>query len=1215
MKPRISTKSKIKLNSRLVPVLVILLIGIQLYSPFKGWLILLSGLGGMWLLSYFWALSLKRNLTIDRELSFGWKQVGDRLGERVFLQNKGIAPGLWVKIDDHSDMRGYGISSITEVRSRHQRNWYTQNICEHRGLYTLGPATLETGDPFGIYSVSVDYSNAVNMMVAPPVIPLPEIEIATGERVGEGRSTTRASQQTISSGGIRKYVPGDSLRWLHWPTIARMGDLFVHLFDNEPTSDWWVLLDMDPSVQTGEGQNSTEEHGVILAASLVNRGLKMGKPVGLISYGDKLAWHPPATGNSNLWSILNSLAAIRPGGPALDQVLARLRASISQRTSLIIITPSLSFAWIDALELLRRNGIVPTVLLLDPESFGGDGSVANIRRRLVELGISHHVITTEVVDQPKKIGKNGFWWYQYDSERKDLPPDPWQVRWQKAARFLRNWTFILFFFGVMVKILGDAVRGLGSGFLWFMIGGGLIVGWLLGRSTLSKWWSAAISGFAGIVWTVGRVGYLGDEVLDTITLLLRFGADTLAWAFGPADPPVAAALNLKVSEIWASASTLGIRLLKWLESVVLGNPIYDPVVITTLWGLAIWALAIWAMWWIYRKNNPLIGFAPAMGLVVVSMATIGKFSYNLVFLLGISLIAMIFVLHDARERLWDSQGFKVNLNIRNNVFAAGIVIPLALVLFSLITPSISIEKITNFFRPSTSAHNPKVARSLGLESQAESVEVDVLEASRDGGLPNEHLIGSGSELSDQVVMVVRIQSPQEEVIAETPTTPVYLRGLVYDQYTGRGWKSRPAEIKTHLPGEKIQFGLPENSRIIRQQVQFIGDLNHFVYTDGTLISVDHDFKVAWWIQDQVHGIYDFFGVEIEENSYRADSVLQSSSIDELEATEQTYPEWVRNSYMNLPATVPDDVFALAVELTATETTPFDRAVAIERYLRQIPYTLDVTRPPSGVDLAEYFLFDLRKGYCDYYATAMVVLARAAGLPARYIAGYIGEHYDAEKDAYIITADEAHAWVEIYFPGYGWVPFEPTGGRPAFERPSEPIPELPQDFNFDFEPLVPPGYLRVDLLLGGILLSIPLLILLVWLIWRIADRRLVILPATTLLPKLYKRIYRYARWAEFPMEQRYTIYQFANQFDRYINRFAKDTRWSTWLLEAPGMLLKISESFVQILFTPQADVKKWEIIQTFRQLRLRLIFLWLYVKASRYFLPQPRFGDLSHPLSS
>ena len=66
----------------------------------------------------------------------------------------------------------------------------------------------------------------------------------------------------------------------------------------------WVLLDMDPSVQTGEGQNSTEEHGVILAASLVNRGLKMGKPVGLISYGDKLAWHPPATGNSNLWSII-----------------------------------------------------------------------------------------------------------------------------------------------------------------------------------------------------------------------------------------------------------------------------------------------------------------------------------------------------------------------------------------------------------------------------------------------------------------------------------------------------------------------------------------------------------------------------------------------------------------------------------------------------------------------------------------------------------------------------------------------------------------------------------------------------------------------------------------------------------------------------------------------------------------------------------------------
>jgi transglutaminase-like putative cysteine protease len=573
------------------------------------------------------------------------------------------------------------------------------------------------------------------------------------------------------------------------------------------------------------------------------------------------------------------------------------------------------------------------------------------------------------------------------------------------------------------------------------------------------------------------------------------------------------------------------------------------------------------------------------------------------------------MLHDAREHLWDSEGLKINLNIRNNILVAGIVIPLGLVLFSLITPSISIEKITSFFKPSASTNDPKVARSLGLVSQAEVVEVDILDASREGGLPNEHLIGSGSELSDQVVMVVRIESPQEEAITETPSSPIYLRALVYDQYTGRGWKSRPAEIKTHLPGEKIQFGLPEKSRLIRQQVQFVEDLGGFVYTVGTLVSVDHDFKVAWWIQDQIHSIYDFFGVEIEENSYRADSVLQSPSIDELKTAEQTYPEWIRNYYMSLPATVPDDVLALAVELTATETTPFDRAVAIERYLRQIPYTLDVTRPPSSVDLTEYFLFDLRKGYCDYYATAMVVLARAAGLPARYVTGYIGEHYDAERDAYIITADQAHAWVEVYFPEYGWVPFEPTGGRSAFERPSEPIPELPQDFEFDFDPLVPPIHVAVERWLAGILLGILVLIVLIWLIWKISDWRLSFLTVSDLLPKLYKRIYRYARWAEFPVEQRDTIYQFTDQFDGYINRFAKGSRWSNWLLEASGMLQEISDSFVKLLFTPQTEVETGKVLQTFKQLRLRLLFLWLYVKASRYLFPQPRFGDASRTLSS
>ena len=393
-----------------MPVLVLVLVVVQLFFPNKVWALLLSGFGGMLLLGFLWANSLKRRLSIEREIRFGWKQVGDRLRERVILENHGWAPGFWVEIDDHSDMREYNISSVTEIRGRHSQNWHTQGICNNRGLYTLGPVTLTTGDPFGIFKVTVDYEESVNMMVAPQVVSLPEIEIASGGRVGQGRSIVRSLMQTVTSAGVREYAPGDSLRWLHWPTTARIGKPYIRVFDDEPASDWQILLDLDANVQVGEGQLSTEEHGIILAASLVNRGLESGKPVGLAAQGKELIWHPPDIGDAHLWSILRSLAKVRSGNLSLTHLLERVRTSLGPRTSLIIITANISLEWLDALELLRRNGIVPTVILLEPTSFGGVGDVEIIQQQLLKSGIAHHIIKSDLLPRSEPEPEDELSW-------------------------------------------------------------------------------------------------------------------------------------------------------------------------------------------------------------------------------------------------------------------------------------------------------------------------------------------------------------------------------------------------------------------------------------------------------------------------------------------------------------------------------------------------------------------------------------------------------------------------------------------------------------------------------------------------------------------------------------------------------------------------------------------------------------------------------------
>ena len=146
-----------------------------------------------------------------------------------------------------------------------------------------------------------------------------------------------------------------------------------------------------------------------------------------------------------------------------------------------------------------------------------------------------------------------------------------------------------------------------------------------------------------------------------------------------------------------------------------------------------------------------------------------------------------------------------------------------------------------------------------------------------------------------------------------------------------------------------------------------------------------------------------------------------------------YPSDVAFHYLQLPEDLDPRLSALAASWTSGATTQYDKAVAIERHLRDIPYSLDLPLPPEDRELVSWFIFDLKRGYCDYYASAMVVLARLAGIPARLAIGYATGDFDESTGQYLVTELQAHSWPELYFPGIGWLPFEPTAGRPLADR--------------------------------------------------------------------------------------------------------------------------------------------------------------------------------------
>jgi protein-glutamine gamma-glutamyltransferase len=173
--------------------------------------------------------------------------------------------------------------------------------------------------------------------------------------------------------------------------------------------------------------------------------------------------------------------------------------------------------------------------------------------------------------------------------------------------------------------------------------------------------------------------------------------------------------------------------------------------------------------------------------------------------------------------------------------------------------------------------------------------------------------------------------------------------------------------------------------------------------------------------------------------YDAVSEIPRDMDESLRQAPDSYPNSIREAYLQLPKDLDPRIPDLARRMIANARTPLDRARAIERYL-QANYTYTLTQVgPSPADPLAHFFFDTRAGHCEYFASAMTVLLRVVGVPARYVTGFMGGEYNDVGGDYIIRARYAHSWVEAYFPGYGWVTFDPT--PPAADAPQDVMTQL------------------------------------------------------------------------------------------------------------------------------------------------------------------------------
>jgi transglutaminase-like putative cysteine protease len=423
----------------------------------------------------------------------------------------------------------------------------------------------------------------------------------------------------------------------------------------------------------------------------------------------------------------------------------------------------------------------------------------------------------------------------------------------------------------------------------------------------------------------------------------------------------------------------------------------------------------------------------------------------------------------------------------------------------------------------------------------------------------------------------------------------YWRTLTYSIYSGGGWNNPNVSAEDVAAEQAVIDSANPEYRIVHANVTFPNYTSDRLYWAGALLSADVPFKAAWTHQEDNASLLDndMLAALAPVDTYTAESVLLNVTAKELRESPSVYPAWVRNQFLALPDSVPERVRALARDLTAAESNAYDRAIAIQNYLREFPYTLDVAAPPSGRDVADYFLFDLQQGYCDYYATSMAVLARAAGMPARLVVGYANGNYDLEKAQYIVTENYAHSWVEIYFANIGWVELEPTASQPVilYEERDDSLPTAAEQI-----PVERSWQQQVSTFFQSVRSNswIPVLsIFVLGILWMGFDslRLNRIDPART-VQLLYKRLRRLARPVTGYAARNQTPLSYSHILIERLSVIRTSSHLQTWINPSHREIDQLTELFSQSLFAPspitRADAKA--AIKVWSHLRWRLLLV-------------------------
>ena len=364
--------------------------------------------------SWLWSWQILNGVKIERRARTTRAQVGHIFEEKIELDNLGRLPRLWLAVSDRSSLPDSAGSRLFPLIEPHRgRTYLSRTRLLQRGVFPLGPTSLESGDPFGLFPVERVYPAGESLLVYPLMVDVYDFPRPAGVLPGGEALRRRTPQVTPNAAGIREYAPGDSLNRIHWVSTARRNRLMTKEFELDPQAEVWIFLDASEMGQASLPYAwpkktkadlwkhkfeftlppSTEEYGVSVAASIARYFLRLERSVGFVSSGQILTMIPPDRGGRQLAKILESLALLRAESLLPIWGLVDIQAQhLARGSTIVLITHSVEQEVVLATDFLARRGLRPVVVLIDAGSFNGPEGTDEIAEGLKYMKIPLRVV-------------------------------------------------------------------------------------------------------------------------------------------------------------------------------------------------------------------------------------------------------------------------------------------------------------------------------------------------------------------------------------------------------------------------------------------------------------------------------------------------------------------------------------------------------------------------------------------------------------------------------------------------------------------------------------------------------------------------------------------------------------------------------------------------------------------------------------------------------